>query len=384
MDAQGKRNSTQENIAYLRLTHPSGQEFSFTNRGASWVSWRYPLLDPLTQSSNQKIDVLLGYDHLESYGRCPAYLGASIGRYANRIAQGKVVFRDESLGEDLTLSFAKNDGDNHLHGGPTGLHQKVWKVVEHVPQVAGDRSARLRMEVESPHGEGGYPGNLRVEVDIELDPAGHIAFTYRAVSDRKTILNLTHHPYFNLGGVDPSDRSQGGDLLRDCLADHRVMIDADRIAEVTEGLIPTGRLMTVTGTPFDFRHLRSPQETIEAQDPQLTRGRGYDHFFVLSTPRETRLGQSLGAPPQAQLVHPQRGLVLDMWTNQPGIQFYTGNWLDGSLCGKGAQRYGRRSGICLEPQNFPDAPHHPQFVSSLLEAGQTYENKVIYRLSQRA
>jgi aldose 1-epimerase len=369
-----------KNISLLRLFHPSGQELSFTNLGATWVSWCVPE----DWGSGRNVDVILGYDQLESYGQCKAYLGATIGRYANRIAHGTFMLPDCS-GEGTSIVLARNDGQNHIHGGPTGLHQKIWRVLEYVSHVKGVNSALLKMEVESPHGEGGYPGHLRVVLEIELNPAGELIFTYQAISDRKTVINLTHHPYFNLSGVlfsQGPDRVSDQVLLGDTLREHLVMIDADWVTEITENLIPTGALNPVKDTPFDFGQLRSPATSIDVHDLQLLRGKGYDHFFVFNPRRDKLLKGALSGAPQAQLFHPKTGRLLEMWTNQPGVQLYTGNWLDGSICGKGGRRYGRRSGICLEPQNFPDAPHHLHFTSSFLEGGEVYENRIIYRLKK--
>jgi aldose 1-epimerase len=297
-------------------------------------------------------DVVLGFDALDGYLAGSPYFGAIVGRYANRIAKGR--FR---LGDEV-YALATNDGDNHLHGGVRGFDKVVW-VAE---PLTGADGPSLRLRYRSQHGEEGYPGTLAATVVYTLTERDELRIDSTATTDRPTVVNLAHHSYFNLAG-------QGaGDVLG-----HELTVDADRFTPVDAGLIPTGELRPVAGTPFDFRRPTRIGARIDGRDPQLVAGRGYDHNFALN-----RRG---GLSPCARLREPRSGRVVEVLTTEPGLHLYTGNLLDGSLTGKDGTVYERRSGVCLETQHFPDSPNHPAFPSTRLDPGQRYESTTVYRFA---
>jgi aldose 1-epimerase len=297
-------------------------------------------------------DVVLGYDRLEEYGRDPFFFGALIGRYANRIARGQF-----TLG-DRRLSLEQNEAPNHLHGGSEGFHKVVWAARPFEEQ----RGVALELTHRSPGGHGGYPGDLDVRVVYTLTDDGELLIEYDATSNRDTIVNLTHHSYFNLSGA-----------LASPIVDHQLVIRASRFTPVDETFIPTGELRDVGGTPFDFRTPVAIGARIEGADPQLVTTGGYDHNWVLDT------GQR-GAPvPVARVGCPTTGRVLEVATTEPGLQFYSGNSLTPDIVGKAGVRYGRRSGFCLETQHFPDSPNRPDFPSVVLRAGERYRSTTVYR-----
>jgi aldose 1-epimerase len=299
-------------------------------------------------------DVVLGHHTLDGYLRDNRpYLGAIVGRYANRIAGGSF----ELAGRRHVL--ARNDGPNHLHGGKKGFDRVVWAGTAQ----ASSRGAAVVLSRVSEDGEEGYPGNLSVSVTYTLTPANELVVDYAATTDRTTLCNLTHHGYFNLEGAGH------GDILG-----HRLLIRASRFTPAGDGLIPTGELRAVAGTPLDFTRPAAVGARIDDADAQLRTGRGYDHNWVLD--RE-------GAAPwfAARVFAPGSGRVMDVLTTEPGLQFYSGNFLDGTIVGKGGARYGHRQGLCLETQHFPDSPHHAEFPSTVLEAGAWYRSSTIYRFS---
>jgi aldose 1-epimerase len=296
-------------------------------------------------------DVVLGFDRLEDYVADQAYFGALIGRYANRIGGARFSLD----GREYALPV--NDGANHLHGGPEGFHKRVWSA----EPFSEEGSVGVRLSYVSPDGEQGYPGTLSVEVTYRLEGDGSLSIDYRARADRATPVNLTQHTYFNLTG-DPS---------RDVLG-HELRLDAERITPVDEGLIPTGELAPVEGTPFDFRAPTPIGARIDAADAWLRQGGGYDHNFVLTHPAGV-LGRA------AQVREPRSGRVLEVHTTEPGLQFYSGNYLDGTVTGKGGAAYGWRSGFCLEPQHFPDSPNQPSFPGTILRPGEKYTSRTVWR-----
>lgn len=296
-------------------------------------------------------DIVLALDDLGEYVESNPYFGALIGRYGNRIAQGRFAID----GTDFQLDT--NDGDNHLHGGIQGFDKKNWAMTPFVTR----RSAGVVLKLVSEDGDQGYPGTLETRVVYELSNDDSLDFHFTATTDKPTIVNLTQHSYFNLDGE--------GDIL-----DHRLMILADRFTPVDGGLIPTGELRAVEGTPFDFREAKAIGRDIGADNEQLQRGKGYDHNFVL---KDSADGELIRA---ARVVGPDSGRVLEVWTVEPGVQFYSGNFLDGTLTGKG-QTHAYRTGFCLEPQHFPDSPNQPDFPSTLLRPGETYESRIIYSFS---
>jgi len=296
-------------------------------------------------------DVTLGYDHLDGYIRNSPYFGALVGRYGNRIANGKFTLNG------VTYQLPVNNGPNCLHGGIRGFDKMVWtaKVNESVPA--------LELSYVSKDGEEGFPGDLRVEAVYSLTEDNGLRLDYTATTDKDTVLNLTQHGYFNLAGK--------GDVLG-----HEIFIDADRFTPTDETAIPTGELRPVAGTPFDFRKPTAIGARINDADDQIRIGHGYDHNFALNHP-DGRLDVI------ARAYEPTSGRVMETLTTQPGVQFYTGNHLDGSITGKGGIVYKARHGFCLEAQHYPDSPNKPSFPSVVLKAGETHQSTIIYRFSAR-
>ncbi len=294
--------------------------------------------------------VVLGFNSFPDYLLDEAYLGALIGRYANRIAHGKF-----NIG-GRTYQVSRNEGAHSLHGGRCGFDQRVWSA--HVG------SASLTLAYTSKDGEEGYPGDCHVTVRYSL-LGNELQMVYKATASAATPVNLTNHTYFNLSGNPHST-----------VLDHRVAIRADQFTPVDESLIPTGELRSVSGTPFDFRQPHAIGERIDVEDPQLILGHGYDHNWVL------RRGDAETLQLVAEVYEPDSGRVLEVLTSEPGLQFYTGNQLGGPTA-RGAQGYRRRCGLCLETQHFPDSPNHGHFPSTVLEAGDTYRSETTYRFSVR-
>ncbi|HVS52713.1 MAG TPA: aldose epimerase family protein [Opitutaceae bacterium] len=302
-------------------------------------------------------DVALGFDSVEGYAAHTAYFGALIGRHGNRIAHGK--FSLDGKTHSLALNNAPGGIPCHLHGGTRGFDKVLWAAD---PLRTADGEA-LRLRYRSADGEENYPGTLDVEVVYTVLADDALRIDYAATTDRATIVNLTNHTYFNLAGAG------GGDVLG-----HELQLLASRYTPVNAGLIPLGELAPVAGTPLDFRAPRTIGERIDAADEQLRRAGGYDHNFVLD--------RAAASPALAALVHePQSGRRLEVLTTEPGVQFYSGNFLDGTLAGKGGQRYPKRSGFCLETQHFPDAPNQPLFPTTALRPGETRRSTTIYRFS---
>jgi aldose 1-epimerase len=334
-----------EPVELYTLTNSKGMEVAITNYGGIVVSIKVP------DRTGKLADVVLGFDNLEGYLLPPPYFGAVIGRYGNRIAHGKFTL------DGVEYTLPRNDGGNTLHGGPKGFDKVLWKARE------VEKGRGLELTYLSPDGEAGFPGNLSVTVTYTLTDANELKIDYRATTDKDTVVNLTNHSYFNLAG-------QGnGDILG-----HLMMINADGYTPVGRGLIPTGKIEPVEGTPFDFRKPEPIGARIGAKDPQLQMARGYDHNFVLN-----RKGDGLELA--ARVVEPTTGRVLEVLTTEPGVQFYSGNFLDGSIHGKGGKVYGFRSGFCLETQHFPDSPNKPEFPSTELKPGQVYHTTTVYRFS---
>jgi aldose 1-epimerase len=292
-------------------------------------------------------DVVHGFDRLEGYLGGHPYFGAIVGRYGNRIGRAQFAL------DGQTYKLAANDGPNHLHGGVKGFDKQVWR-------GEPGQAASVTFSRTSPDGEEGYPGTLRVRVTYTLTDADELAIDYEASTDKATPINLTNHSYFNLGGHD------SGDILG-----HQLTLYADRYTPADGTLIPTGELVPVEGTPFDSRTATAIGARIGQDHPQIKYGRGYDHNWVL-----TRKGG--GLQPAARLVDPRSGRTLQVATTEPGIQFYTGNFLDGTLKGKGGTVYAHRSALCLETQHFPDSPNKPGFPSTILQPGQTYRSKTVF------
>ncbi len=342
----GKTEAGEEIFLYT-LRNLSGIEVQITSYGGRVVTLKTP--DRAGASS----DIVLGFDNLAGYLGNNPYFGALVGRYANRIANGEFVLN----GKRYTL--ARNNGQNSLHGGWKGFDKKVWNAHE----ITQGAEPALELSYLSPDGEEGYPGNLHVTVRYTLTSSNELRIDYSATTDKDTVLNLTNHSYFDLSG-------QGaGKIL-----DFEVMINAERFTPVDANLIPTGELRPVEGTPFDFRKSMPIGSRIDQSDEQLKLAIGYDHNFVLN-------GRGNVLSLAARASDPQTGRVLEVLTTQPGIQFYTGNHLDGSLTGKDGVAYSFRSGVCFETQHFPDSPNHPEFPSTELKAGQQYRGTTVFRFS---
>ncbi len=330
------------------LVNPQGTIVKLTNFGGIVTQLWAP------DRHGEPADVVLGCDRVEDYLRGGSYLGALIGRFGNRIARGCF-----SL-DGRTYQLARNWKDHHLHGGNVGYDKVLWQA-----QPLDDaRNPAVRLQHRSPDGDEGYPGNLDMTVTISLTEDNTLRFEYAATCDRATPCNLTHHGYFNLAG------HAGGDIL-----DHVMTLHADAFTAVDEQLIPTGELRDVTDTPFDFRTAKPIGRDIDADDEQLRRGGGYDHNWVIRRDHEQALA------PAAQVFEPVSGRMMEVWTTEPGVQFYAGNFLDIDSLGKGGCSYPRRSGFCLETQHFPDSVNQPSFPSCILRPGQTYRQVTEYRFS---
>ena len=320
-------------------------EAAITTYGGIVVSLRVP------DRKGNMDDVVLGYDSLSQYVSNNPYFGAIVGRYANRIAHGSFLL------EGKTYSVPKNNGDNSLHGGTRGFDKVVWKAK---PIKDG-----IELSYVSRDGEQGYPGTLTATVRYTLNDDG-LRIEYSATTSKPTVANLTNHSYFNLAGQD-----------KDTILRQQLKIHASRFTPVDSTLIPTGELRSVEGTAFDFRALTPIGQRIAADEDQLHKGRGYDHNWVLDKSQ----GQLSEA---AELYDPGTGRVLQVLTTEPGLQFYSGNFLDGTIVGKQGRTYEHRSGLCLETQHFPDSPNHPNFPSTELKPGKRYRSVTAFKFSVRS
>ena len=339
------RDGTEVRIYTLR--NARGMEARITNYGGTITSLTAP------DRKGRFEDVVLGFDSLDGYlDEHNPYFGALIGRYANRIAGGRFKLNRESY------TLAVNNGVNTLHGGKKGFDKVVWKVTGAAYSATGPR---LSLEYTSKDGEEGYPGDLTARAVYTLEDDNTLRLELTATTNKDTVVNLTQHSYFNLRGH--------GDVLQ-----HSIQIYADRFTPIDSGLIPTGKLKPVAGTPFDFLKRTAIGARIDGADEQLQFGKGYDHNWVVNR-------SSSGLERMATVVDPESGRTLEISSTAPGLQFYTGNFLDGSVTGKRNVTYGYRSGFCVEPQSFPDSPNKPGFPSTVLEPGQTYRNVIVYRFS---
>jgi aldose 1-epimerase len=334
-------------VELYTLTNSHGIEARIMTYGGTVVSLKVP------DRQGKLGDVVLGYDSLDGYLKNSPYFGAIVGRYGNRIANGQFTLD----GKQYTLP--KNDGANTLHGGTRGFDKVVWAAKE----VRGKDGSGLALSYTSTDGDQGFPGNLSVTVVYTITENNELKIDYSATTDKPTVVNLTHHSYFNLAGQ--------GTILK-----HELMINAGKFTPVGAGLIPTGELRAVTGTPMDFKRSTEIGSRIDQVDDQLTLGKGYDHNWVL----DSRGGKLALA---ARVYEPSSGRVMEVYTTEPGLQFYSGNFLDGSIRGKAGQVYQRRSGFCLETQHFPDSPNKPAFPSTVLKPGQQYKSTTVYKFSSR-
>jgi aldose 1-epimerase len=334
-------------VEVFTLTNKAGVEIKAISFGAILTSIRVP------DRTGALSDVALGFDTLDGYLKEHPFFGAVVGRYGNRI--GKASFTLDGR----TYKLAANNGPNHLHGGVRGFDKYVWtaEVLEGVTGVAFTRT--------SPDGEEGYPGTVQARVSYVLSDTNELSIEYRATTDKATPINLTQHTYFNLAGHNAGS-----------IVDHELTLAADRYTPVDATLIPTGELAPVAGTPLDFRQPTRIGARIDDPQEQIKFGLGYDHNWVIN-----RKGDGLQLA--ARVFEPKSGRTLDVQTTEPGVQFYTGNFLDGSLKGKGGAVYNRRNGLCLETQHYPDSPNKAAFPSTIVNPGQTYQSQTVWRFGSR-
>ena len=329
------------------LTNANGVEAAITNYGGIVVSLKVP------DRAGKFGDVVLGRGSLEEYVQSSPFFGCLVGRYGNRIAKGKFMLNG------ATYTLAVNNGPNHLHGGIRGFDKVVWQAKPTSTQAG----PALELRYTSKDGEEGYPGTLAVTVTYTLTDANELRIDYAATTDKDTVVNLTNHSYFNLEGDGAVD-----------VLSHELQINASRFTPVDENLIPLGELRPVLGTPFDFTRPHTIGERINADDEQMRRGSGYDHNFVVD-------GAACQLRLAARAFSAKTGRMLEVLTTEPGVQFYTGNFLDGTLRGKTGALCGKRSGFCLETQHYPDSPNQPSFPSTVLKPGDKYQTTTIYRFS---
>jgi aldose 1-epimerase len=337
-----------QKVSLYTLTNKNGAVTTISNYGGTVTSLMMP-------DRNGKVaDVVLGFSSLDKYVKDSPYFGALIGRYGNRIAKGEF-----SL-DGKNYKLATNNIGNALHGGLKGFDKVVW---EATPKVTA-QGPSLKLTYTSKDGEEGYPGTLKVTATYTLTNKNELKLVYRATTDKDTVVNLTHHSYFNLAG-------QGNGTI----LDHVLTLKASHYTPVDKTLIPTGKVATVQGTPFDFRKPTSIGARIDEKDEQLKFAGGYDHNFVADKLVPGTLDRI------AKVEEPKSGRVMEVFTTEPAVQFYAGNFLDGTLKGKGGKVYVRRGGFCLEPQHYPDSPNHKNFPATVLKRGETYKNTIIYRFS---
>jgi len=337
-----------QKVSLYTLTNKNGAVTTISNYGGTVTSLMMP-------DRNGKVaDVVLGFSSLDKYVKDSPYFGALIGRYGNRIAKGEF-----SL-DGKNYKLATNNIGNALHGGLKGFDKVIW---EATPKVTA-HGPSLKLTYTSKDGEEGYPGTLKVTATYTLTNKNELKLVYRATTDKDTVVNLTQHSYFNLAG-------QGNGTI----IDHVLTLNASHYTPVDKTLIPTGKVATVQGTPFDFRKPTSIGARIDEKDEQLKFAGGYDHNFVADKLVPGTLDRI------AKVEEPKSGRVMEVFTTEPAVQFYAGNFLDGTLKGKGGKVYVRRSGFCLEPQHYPDSPNHKNFPATVLKRGETYKNTIIYRFS---
>jgi aldose 1-epimerase len=340
------KTSDGQNVDLYTLTNTGGASVSIMNYGGIVVSLKVP------DRNGAMTDVVFGFDTFEPYLAPPPYFGAIIGRYGNRIGHARFKL------DGVEYKLAKNNGENSLHGGTRGFDKVLWAVKD----ISSGGVPALELKYLSKDGEEGYPGNLDCTVTYTWTDARELKIDYAATTDKDTVLNLTNHSYFNLAGEGE------GDVLA-----HEVMIDADRFTPVDAGLIPTGELKPVEGTPFDFRKPAAIGARIDGDDQQIKFGGGYDQNWVLNHPPTTTPALA------ARVTEPKTGRVMEVLTTQPGLQFYTGNFLDGKFKGKSGKPYVRRGGFCMETQHFPDSPNKLQFPTTVLKPGEKYQSSTVYR-----
>ena len=329
----------------LKIANESGSTLTFTNFGASLKSWVIKLNDKTI------VDIVLGYKNEINYKTNPLYLGSIAGRYANRISNGRVNLNN------INVNLTQNDNGNHLHGGHKGFSSKHWDIVDH-------KTNTLILSLESKDQDENYPGTLKTTVSYTINDLNELKVEFHAFSDMDTIINLTQHSYFNLNG------NIGGDIL-----DHKIKINSNQITEIDNQLIPTGKFLDVKDTPLDLRNFTRIGKMINQNFQQINFAKGYDHNFVLSNNKAKNIKKV------AELIGDKTKIKMCVKTDLPGLQFYSGNFLDGSYEGKNGFKLTRNSGLCLEPQYFPDSPNHTHFPSTILKKGDVYAHNIIYGLS---
>ncbi len=344
----GKLSDGSEIFAYT-LKNQNGMTAEIINYGAIVVSLTAP-------DRNGKFeDIVLGYDNIDSYVKDNNYFGAIVGRYGNRIGKGKFMLE----GKDYQLTI--NNGENHLHGGKAGFSKKVWSA----EPIESANDPALRLTYVSKDGEEGYPGTVTITVVYTLTKNNELKIEYTGTTDKTTIFNPTHHSYFNLSGN-----------MNTTILDHELWINADKITPVDNSLITTGEFADVANTPMDFRSPKKVGKDINADFEQLKFGLGYDHNWVIN-------GYNKKVNKIASLYEAGSGRFMEVYSNQPGVQFYSGNFLDGTATGKKGVKYQHRSALCLEAQCFPDSPNKPQFPSVILKPGEVYQQTTIYKFSTK-
>lgn len=339
-------NGTQVDL--YTLANTAGMQMKVTNYGGIMTSIIVP------DRYGKMADVVLGFDELQGYLQEHPYFGALVGRYANRIANGTFTIGSK------TYHLPKNNGPNTLHGGLVGFDKKIWSA----QSLEREDAVGIHLSDVSPDGEEGFPGNLTVNAQYWLTDNNEVVFEYQATTDQPTVCNLTNHSYFNLAGAG------SGSIFH-----HQLQLNASHYTPVDKHMIPTGKLESVEGTPFDFRKPMAVGMHINEQHPQLLLGKGYDHNFVLDDPAELK---KLGS-----LFEPGSGRLMEIWTTEPGVQIYTSNFLEETI-GKQGKKYGQYDAICLETQHFPDAPNQPKFPSTLLKPGENYYSKTVYKFSVKS
>ena len=329
----------------LKIFNKKGSILAFTNYGASLKSWNFEL------KNNDRVDIVLGYGDEINYKPNPLYLGCIAGRYANRIANGQFMLNGK------LVKLTQNDNGNHLHGGNKGFSSRPWDVIEH-------KTNTLTLSLESRDKDENYPGTLKTTVSYAINDSNELKIEFNAFSDMDTIINLTQHSYFNLNG------NIGRDIL-----DHKIKINSNQITEIDDQLIPTGKFLDVKDTPLDLRKFTRIGKMINQNFQQMNFAKGYDHNFVLSNNKAKNIKKV------AELIGDKTKIKMCVKTDLPGIQFYSGNFLDGSYKGKNGFKLTRNSGLCLEPQYFPDSPNHTHFPSTILKKGDVYTHNITYGLS---
>ncbi|PBJ12608.1 aldose epimerase family protein [Flavobacterium sp. ACN6] len=336
-----------EQVDSYKLKNQNGMEVDIITFGGRITDLKVPNKERVSEN------VVIGFTSLAQYEKENPFFGALIGRYGNRIAKGKFTL------DEKEYQLAVNNAPNALHGGPQGYFNVVWKADE----VKSGETASLKLSYLSKDMEEGYPGNLQVFVTYTLTNDNQLEVLYEATTDKKTVVNLTQHSYFNLSG----------DFSKTIL-DHELTLNADKLVPVDATLIPTGKLEDVANTPFDFRKPKLIGKDIEAKNEQLERGKGYDHCWVLNNPEK-------GKTIIAKVYHAASGRVLEMTTDEPGIQFYSGNFLDGTLPTRDGKTYAHRTGLCLETEHYPDSPNQKNFPTTVLNPGENYKTKTTFKFS---